>query len=204
MRLRHFSGRLTGLQRCQPGLGAIPYSGRATSLAINPANPLIMYLGTAGGGVWKTTDGGQTWAPITDTQASLAVGAITIDPNNVNTLYVGTGEADYSGDSYYGQGLLKSTDAGATWTQIATPFISGGSAQPFAQIAIQPGKQLGARGRYVVGYLSQYQCGAELDEHSAELRVRCHLRPRKLQYGLCGDERVFQFNRLWIGDRGDL
>jgi photosystem II stability/assembly factor-like uncharacterized protein len=121
------------------GAGQTQYSGRATSLAINPTNPLIMYLGTAAGGVWKTTDGGQTWAAITDTQASLAIGAIAIDPNNPNNIYVGTGEADYSVDSYYGQGLLKSTDGGTTWTLISSPFASGGSAPPFAQIAIQPG-----------------------------------------------------------------
>jgi photosystem II stability/assembly factor-like uncharacterized protein len=122
------------------GAGQTPYSGRATSLAINPTNPLIMYLGTAAGGVWITTDGGQTWAPLTDSQPSLAIGALAIDPNNPNTIYAGTGEADYSGDSYYGEGLLKSTDGGSTWTQISAPFVNtSGAAAPFAQIAIQPG-----------------------------------------------------------------
>jgi photosystem II stability/assembly factor-like uncharacterized protein len=121
------------------GPGTPPWSGRATSLAINPANPLIMYLGTAEGGVWETTDGGNTWAPLTDAQASLAIGAVAIDPGNPNNIYAGTGEADYSIDSYYGQGLLKSTDGGSSWTLISSPFASGGSAPAFAQIAIQPG-----------------------------------------------------------------
>jgi MBG domain (YGX type) len=102
--------------------GPTPYSGRATSLAVHSTDPNTVYLGTAGGGVWKTTDGGQTWNPLTDSQASLAIGAVAIDPNNPNTVFAGTGEADFSVDSYYGQGLLKSTDAGQTWTLIRTPF----------------------------------------------------------------------------------
>lgn len=116
-----------------------PPSGRATSVAVDPADPNTIYLGTAAGGVWKTTDGGQTWVPATDSQASLAIGAVAIDPNNPNTVYVGTGEPDFSGDSYYGQGLLKSTDAGASWTLIRAPFTSGDIAPSFTSIAVQPG-----------------------------------------------------------------
>jgi photosystem II stability/assembly factor-like uncharacterized protein len=89
--------------------------------------------------VWKTTDGGQTWTPLTDFQASLAIGAVAIDPNNSSTIYAGTGEDNYSVDSYYGQGLLKSTDAGNTWTLIRAPFTNSDTAPSFAQIAVQPG-----------------------------------------------------------------
>lgn len=119
--------------------GGTPYSGRTTSIAVHPSDPNTVYLGTAAGGVWKTTDGGQTWTPLTDAQASLAIGAVAIDPNNPNTIFAGTGEADFSSDSYYGQGLLKSTDAGATWTLIRKPFTSGDTAPSFTQIAVQPG-----------------------------------------------------------------
>jgi photosystem II stability/assembly factor-like uncharacterized protein len=101
----------------QPIGTSFPDAGRVTSLVMDPANPKTLYMGGAEGGVWKTTDGGQVWKSMTDSQPSLAVGAITLDPTNPNTIYVGTGEQNFSGDSYYGAGILKSTDAGATWTQ---------------------------------------------------------------------------------------
>ena len=99
------------------------FSGRVTAIAVHPTDPNTVYVGAAQGGVWKTTDHGGTWAPMTDTQASLAVGSIAIDPSNPNVVYVGTGEANNSCDSYFGAGILKSTDAGSTWTLIGeTPL----------------------------------------------------------------------------------
>jgi len=97
-------------------------SGRVTALAVDPVNSNIVYLGGAEGGVWKTTDGGTTWLPLTDAQASLAVGSIALDPSNPSIVYVGTGEENFNGDSYYGEGILKSTDGGQTWTHITGPF----------------------------------------------------------------------------------
>ena len=97
-------------------------SGRVTALAVDPRSSNTIYLGAAQGGVWKTIDGGNTWKPLTDTQASLAIGSITLDPSHPDTVYVGTGEENFSGDSYYGAGILKSTDAGTTWTHTCGPF----------------------------------------------------------------------------------
>ena len=97
-------------------------SGRVTALAVDPRNSNTVYLGAAQGGVWKTIDGGTSWTPLTDTEPSLALGSVTLDPSNPNTVYVGTGEENFSGDSYYGAGILKSTDAGATWSHICGPF----------------------------------------------------------------------------------
>jgi len=120
-------------------VGSNVYSGRATSLAIDPANPGTLYLGTAGGGLWKSTDAGAQWQPLTDTQASLVIGAVTVDPNNPQIVWAGTGEPDFSVDSYFGQGLLKSTDGGSNWQLIRTPFTSGDTAADFNAIAVQPG-----------------------------------------------------------------
>jgi len=100
------------------GSGAFPSSGRLNSIAIDPGNPLRIFVGGAQGGVWKTTNGGASWVPLTDAQCSLAMGSIAIDPKTPTTLYAGTGELNNSGDSYYGCGVLKSTDDGNTWTQL--------------------------------------------------------------------------------------
>jgi uncharacterized repeat protein (TIGR01451 family) len=91
-------------------------SGRVSALAQDHAGRI--YLGAAGGGVWRydPTDG--SWTPLTDSLPTLAVGAIAIDPRNDNTLYLGTGEGDLSGDSHFGDGIWKSTDAGSSWTHL--------------------------------------------------------------------------------------
>ena len=100
-------------------------TGRVSALLVHPHNPDIVYLGAAQGGLWKTIDGGTTWIPLTDGQPSLAVGALAFDPTNLNTLYVGTGEPSNSGDSYYGAGILKTTDGGATWAQLGADKFTG-------------------------------------------------------------------------------
>jgi hypothetical protein len=108
-------------------------SGRVTALAIDPRNSQVVYLGGAEGGVWKTTDGGILWTPLTDSQPSLAIGSIALAPSNPDIIYAGTGEANFS-DSYYGAGVLKSTNGGQTWSRLGSsadfvgPF---GSTQSF-------------------------------------------------------------------------
>ncbi len=99
-----------------------PFGGMVTSawtdaLAVDPRNANVAYLGAPGGGVWKTTDGGAHWTPLTDTQPSVSIGSIAIDPLRPDTVLAGTG------DSYvYGDGLLRSTNAGSTWTFVPGPF----------------------------------------------------------------------------------
>ena len=110
-------------------------SSRIVSGVYDPTNPNIMYIGPANGGVWKTTDGGIVWFPLTDQQASLSMGAIEIDPANTNIIYAGTGEATYSAASYYGRGLLKSTNGGSTWIQITSGLPSS---TYFSRLKIRP------------------------------------------------------------------
>jgi uncharacterized protein (TIGR03437 family) len=102
----------------------VPYltAGRVNAIAIDPRDNDVVYIGAADGGVWKTTDGGINWTPLTDNQPSLATGSIAIDPSHPDTIYVGTGEENFAQDSYYGAGILKSTDGGKTWTNIVGPF----------------------------------------------------------------------------------
>ena len=117
-------------------------SGRATSVLIDPADTSgnTVLLGGAYGGLWKSTNAGSqssspasvTWQPLIDDQPTLAVGAIALQPGNSNVILVGTGETDNSGDSYYGLGILRSTDGGSTWMQ--PPIQSAASGQSFLGI----------------------------------------------------------------------
>lgn len=94
-------------------------SGRVTTIVIDEVNEVV-YLGGAQGGVWSSADDGVSWNPLSDFLASTAVGALAIDPpasfGDDATLYLGTGEANGSCDSYAGVGVYKSTNSGATWT----------------------------------------------------------------------------------------
>jgi len=95
------------------------FSGRTLSIAIDPTTPTTVYVGTAGGGVWKTTDSGENWRPKSDYQMSLAIGAIAVDPNQPLNVLAGTGEYDnYYIGTYYGNGVLRSNNGGDTWTEV--------------------------------------------------------------------------------------
>ncbi|MCB1607796.1 MAG: hypothetical protein KDI71_12550 [Xanthomonadales bacterium] len=90
--------------------------GRISGVTGVPGDPLTFYLAAAQGGVWKSTDGGRNWKPIFDKQPSGAVGAIAVAPSDPNVIYVGGGEANIRGNVQAGEGLFRSTDAGASWT----------------------------------------------------------------------------------------
>jgi photosystem II stability/assembly factor-like uncharacterized protein len=91
--------------------------GRVNAVAGVPGQPTF-YFGSVGGGVWKSTNAGRTWAPIFDSQPIASIGAIGIAPSNPDVIYVGTGEADMRSQISYGNGMYKSTDAGKTWAHL--------------------------------------------------------------------------------------
>ena len=93
--------------------------GRAVAVAGDPTRPLVFYVGSANGGVWKTANAGQTWRNITDGRTDIAsVGAVTVAPSDPNVIYVGAGEAQLREDLTYGTGVYRSTDGGQTWQHL--------------------------------------------------------------------------------------
>ena len=97
------------------GIGPALMAGRVADIAVHPENRSIWYVGVGSGGVWKTTNRGITWTPVFDDQGAYSIGAITIDPNQPETLWVGTGENVGGRHVAYGDGVYKSLDGGATW-----------------------------------------------------------------------------------------
>ena len=96
-----------------------PPGGRIASAVGVPGNPKVYYLGSASGGVWKSTDGGHTFKPIFDHEDAQAIGALAIAPSNPNIVWAGTGEAWVIREiDLVGDGIYKSTNAGATWTRM--------------------------------------------------------------------------------------
>ena len=95
--------------------------GRITSMAIHPNLPNTFWAAAASGGVYKTTDLGVSWTNVFEDVGTFSIGAIAVDPNNGDIVYVGTGEASSSIDSYEGTGVYKSVDGGTSWTNIGLP-----------------------------------------------------------------------------------
>ena len=87
--------------------------GRVNAIAVDPNNPDVMYVGAPAGGIWRSTDTGATWEPLTDQLPQIGVSGIAVDPQDSDIIYIATGDDD-AGDSF-GIGVLKSIDGGATW-----------------------------------------------------------------------------------------
>lgn len=99
--------------------GVGPYrGGRALAVTGVQGEPGLYYMGSAAGGVWKSTDSGATWTPISDKLPVASIGAIAVAPSNHQVIYVGTGEGALRGDITWGGGVFKSTDGGKTWTDL--------------------------------------------------------------------------------------
>jgi len=96
-------------------IGPAVASGRVTSIAVNPKNKFEYYVGVASGGVWKTVNGGTTWSPVFDNEASYSIGWVTLDPNDSSVVWVGAGESNSQRSVGYGDGIYRSDDGGKNW-----------------------------------------------------------------------------------------
>ena len=106
-------------------LGPNNQGGRTRQLLVNPTDPNIMYAAAVSGGVWKSTNAGASWVPLTDlTMPNLAVTSLAFEPGNYNKIYAGTGEGYFNFDAIRGAGIFVTSDAGASWSQLASTNTS--------------------------------------------------------------------------------
>ncbi len=99
-------------------IGPAVMGGRIDDFAVVESNPDVFYVGSASGGVLKTTNGGNTWQPVFDDEVTSSIGDVTVAPGDPSVVWVGTGESNNRQSGSWGNGVYKSTDAGATWTHM--------------------------------------------------------------------------------------
>jgi photosystem II stability/assembly factor-like uncharacterized protein len=114
-------------------IGPAVAGGRVAGVAGTPQDDQLYYIGTAGGGVWKSENGGATWQPVFEKQAVSAVGAVAIDPTDERVVWAGTGEANPRNDVSYGNGLYKSTNGSKSWRRVGLAGVWS-----ISRIAIDP------------------------------------------------------------------
>jgi photosystem II stability/assembly factor-like uncharacterized protein len=114
-------------------IGPATAGGRVPAVAGTLQNAFLYYIGTAGGGVWKTENSGQTWTPVFNKEPVASIGAIAIDPTDQNSVWVGTGESNPRNDVIAGDGIYHSTDGGKTWRNMGLR-----QTRHIATIAIDP------------------------------------------------------------------
>jgi hypothetical protein len=114
-------------------IGPALTSGRISDFAFHPDNHKIYYVASSSGGVWKTVNAGTTFEPIFDTQGSYSIGCVTMDPNNPNVIWVGTGENNNQRSVAYGDGIYKSLDGGKTWKHMGLK-----NSEHIAKIIVHP------------------------------------------------------------------
>ncbi|MGH9481550.1 MAG: VPS10 domain-containing protein, partial [Terriglobales bacterium] len=117
-------------------LGPAQAGGRVAAVVGVPGDPNVYYVGAAAGGVWKTTDAGNTWKPIFEKEPVASIGDIALAPSNPNLVWVATGEPNIRNDVMVGHGLYFSPDAGATWQEIAPQIFH--NAGQMSRVVINP------------------------------------------------------------------
>ena len=115
--VRYDAGTISGL--AARNIGSAAMSGRIAALtAVEDGGGLTVYVGSASGGVWKSTNGGTTFKPVFDKESVQSIGAVTVDPGNPKNVWVGTGESWTRNSVSVGDGIYKSTDRGENWTNV--------------------------------------------------------------------------------------
>ncbi len=115
-------------------IGPALMSGRIADIAVNPKKTSEYYVAVASGGVWKTSNSGNTYTPIFDEQGSYSIGCVTIDPNNPHIIWVGTGENNNQRSVAYGDGVYKSEDGGKSWKNMGLK-----TSEHIGKIIVKPG-----------------------------------------------------------------
>jgi hypothetical protein len=124
------AGRLVGQTGAAPDLfktityrqiGPSAQGGRFVAFAVPLQQPGTFYAAAGSGGLWKTVNHGETFEPIFDFEKIYSIGAVAVAPSDPNILYLGTGEANSSRSTYWGDGVYKSVDAGKTWKNVGLP-----------------------------------------------------------------------------------
>lgn len=134
LRAKNSAAQILAQQPAWRQIGPNEVGGRVRSVVIHPTQPGTVFIGAASGGVWKTTDEGQSWTPTMDFENSCAMGALAIDPNNPDVLFAATGEmVGGSTFSIPGAGVYKTTDAGKTWNSVGLTTVGA-----FCKIYVHP------------------------------------------------------------------
>lgn len=135
-RIRQRMPEQTLEQRRWSSVGPLATAGRIKSIVVDPTTPNTLYAAAAAGGVWKSTNGGDQWAPMMDDANGIAMGVLAVDPASPATIYAGTGEQVTGANIFLGAGLLRSTNGGTTWTVVGLSSV--GSCSKILLPASQP------------------------------------------------------------------
>ena len=114
-------------------LGPSGFGGRIVDLAHHPDRPRSLWVASASGGLWLTEDHGTSWRCLFEHEGTISIGDVAVDPSDPEVLWVGTGEANNQRSSYWGDGVYKSTDGGATWANVGL-----GDSHHIGRIAVDP------------------------------------------------------------------